>query len=838
MFLAPDDFLLPASLREDDEQRAKQKAFRARIDKERVRASFVTPADLVIAVLKALHELDREINLESRENALNDLRSASLARCVRRWIATGFPEDKARTWSDDTGFGLPGAWLLDHIRDTRIIITGGIGSGKSLIAERLHQMAIDASVLDVRAPIPVYLTDDALMSAAADLKRAIGVASEGLGEPRVAGVALVLDGLDECGIDAAAKLLDATRDICPVWPNSQVIITSRPIPELECLTECEKRLNVPILTDEEAGFLIASSAECEYALYQIHHLEPAVRDAVHLPLFALLFGTFLRDRDYFAPKSTAEMISFVVERALRGANANVRKGLRLLMKLACECVQRNGRVPSAELGGRLDVQSVIDSRLVVEDAGMLSFALPLFGEWFAAQALAQKEISPGTLMNSNSIDRWKVPLSILAATADNEAVSHYLVPVAGKHPSLAAEVIREGLAKRALPPDVEPPPPDESGRRIRTAMQAWINGLGPLARLIAPVDASGLVLSVGVRTDGNRLTVGWCRKTGELGDVVVLDRDPWSSGSMPQNFVSIMTACPSAQPAWAWRWTHEELTNRLKEVLQKRTLPMVAGPIAREAAWETATTLCGRPRFGFDQCIPLSRIEEEMSRIQARAVSIAGPEREETTIYLGSVSRKYESAPLKAELDRLRAAGANCLHAPWPEPDSAPVIPGVGGGFFWQFYSRQALLERTNAVYSAAMEAYTQIVEEYLPTFADRLHTYALMPVRFAGVLTPPQPDQGFQGAPCLDWYFVALPKGRRNQIDIEYGPKPSHHDDAWGVMRQSISKHRSGAGWLRGSYHQEMLSIFGPKPVTDIAYGWLWGDLEAISWVDGTFSR
>jgi hypothetical protein len=43
MFLAPEDFPLPANLVESDETRAKQRQFRARVDQERIRETFVSP---------------------------------------------------------------------------------------------------------------------------------------------------------------------------------------------------------------------------------------------------------------------------------------------------------------------------------------------------------------------------------------------------------------------------------------------------------------------------------------------------------------------------------------------------------------------------------------------------------------------------------------------------------------------------------------------------------------------------------------------------------------------------------------------------------------------------
>ena len=62
MFAAPDDFPIPASLRESDASFERQQALRREVMSERVVASFATPEQLASAVTKALfvwHEEQR-----------------------------------------------------------------------------------------------------------------------------------------------------------------------------------------------------------------------------------------------------------------------------------------------------------------------------------------------------------------------------------------------------------------------------------------------------------------------------------------------------------------------------------------------------------------------------------------------------------------------------------------------------------------------------------------------------------------------------------------------------------------------------------------------------------
>jgi tetratricopeptide (TPR) repeat protein len=60
MFLAPEDFPLPAHLVEPDERRKKQRAFRGRVNTEQIRDTFSTPDDLTWRVVQAVHNWEQQ----------------------------------------------------------------------------------------------------------------------------------------------------------------------------------------------------------------------------------------------------------------------------------------------------------------------------------------------------------------------------------------------------------------------------------------------------------------------------------------------------------------------------------------------------------------------------------------------------------------------------------------------------------------------------------------------------------------------------------------------------------------------------------------------------------
>ncbi len=59
MFLAPEDFPLPASLIEPDEKRVRQRAFRERVSAERIRDTFTSPDDLATRVVSAIRNWEQ-----------------------------------------------------------------------------------------------------------------------------------------------------------------------------------------------------------------------------------------------------------------------------------------------------------------------------------------------------------------------------------------------------------------------------------------------------------------------------------------------------------------------------------------------------------------------------------------------------------------------------------------------------------------------------------------------------------------------------------------------------------------------------------------------------------
>lgn len=151
---------------------------------------------------------------------------ASRARCIMRWQAAGVRREQALELADNSFIGAPGSGLEPTKEKPLVILVGEVGAGKSLVAERIFQKAIIKVRNDSSAPVPIYL--EAMDSAVEDLQEIIIKKTAGLGNPKIQGAAIIIDGADEIGTGLAAELLHKARVLIESWPNSRVIITSRP----------------------------------------------------------------------------------------------------------------------------------------------------------------------------------------------------------------------------------------------------------------------------------------------------------------------------------------------------------------------------------------------------------------------------------------------------------------------------------------------------------------------------------------------------------------------------------------------------------------------------------
>jgi hypothetical protein len=735
-----------------------------------------------------------------RAGRLKELARASRARCIERWQANGVQYAEACQLADDTTVGAPGDRVKVNHGMPLIILTSEVGAGKSLIAERLHQEAIMVALGSSAAPVPVYLEAPAVQG---DLEFAVTHACQGLGDPKVQGSTIVINGADEAS-SFALDLLTQARVLANTWPNTRIVITSRP---LSAFDGCEEIVEVRPLTTNESDTLIKKFSGKASEPWS---WTPSVRNASRRPLFAILLGLYLRDENTKVPRSQSELLTYLVQKALQG-NGSYQTDLQsLLTKLAVISTDRGGPVPISEVAQGASLQTVKNSGLVVERSGALGFALPILSEWFAAQGLAQGTPAVVDLaQDEQRLQRWRYPLTIAAGTLDHDRVTSLLLPLVKYRPGFAALIVKEGISKWGTTDEIAPPPAHECGQRIRQAMEAWVEGFGPLSKLIAPLSPTGRLGSLGILTAGSSLTTAWYLGADELPPILVLPR----SSDVP-GWGKRLTARPGHQSAWAWRWALNTLMGELNNTLSAHALPMRAGFLARELAWKVAVDLTGRTDAA--SSMPLSDIEAVINENLE-----------------GSSIDQVALACLNSEVTRLRQEGATNFSPPWKLPDRplerSDDLKSLDTGELQQFLQ---------SVYEGALEGYQLLVETWFTNLRHSLGTDQLRPFKFVGLFVPKnspsfalaQIMKGLSkdGNPILISYFMPAVDGESNSVEIRPDESPGFLGDneRWSSLQAELTKHRPGSR-LSVSLHGLQLTL--DRPATRIAYEWLISDLSEI---------
>jgi len=754
--------------------------------------SAATPSEIDLDRLALLDELDR----------------ASRARCMERWQAAGVARTDAIELAADPSIGAPRPELQLQAEKPLLLLVGELGVGKSLIGERLLQSAIMKARENTEAPVPVYLR---ARSAAGRLQEAVEAAASGLGNPHVQGATVVIDGADEAGIGPAAEVLAEARILVGTWPRTTTVITSRPTPTL---VEAEEAVPVPQLSKEEAYALVSRFAGQPITEGMASGWPVPVRDAIRRPLFAVLLGTHLRDQGRM-PRSTGELLADLVERSLGRVKADYASANQLLRRLAVLSTDRGGgSVPSADVASRAEEQQILDSGLAVEHSGAFAFPLPILTQWFAAQSLAAGVPTPDDLMSDpQRLEHWRYSLIIFAGTFSHDQVSKLLIPLAEKYPAFAAEIVNEGLTQWGLVEEVSPPPALECGRRIRTAMQAWVKGIGPLAQLIAPVREDGSLPTIGAQTSGAWLTTAWHRGDKELAEVIEMPASVKFFDQPSSDWTGLRGARPGHQSAWAWRWALDELVSSLSQRLQQRALPVSEDPLALEALWQAALVVTGHGHGSlYPGPIPLAEIEKRLCHLPEDAMITAGSWR----LYVGH---------FKAKVSDLREAGKTELQMPWPGPDRKMS----GSMWIWEPYTDKQILARARFVYAGALEGYQQLVDMWFPRLASRMQTAVTLPARLVGVIAPQ--NQG-KSSPTISWYWEALPYGSQSIVDVQIGEIGLDDTYLLSAFDRVRSLRREAVTWIGATLFNGVLRIFGSNPMTELVYTWLWDDLKRIAWV------
>jgi len=769
--------------------------------------------ELLLAVDHSLiDEIIRSLRSEpglNRNANLVELLNSSRARCITRWQSAGIPIEKASIFFEDKEMGKPREELINHLSQLKLaVLMGDFGSGKSLMAERLLQENIKNSIDDSSSPVPVFISSRDQFE---DLAEYILLKAKGLGNPRIQGAFILIDGVDEVGISYASGVLNQARNIVKTWKNTSVIITSR---NLYIFSNIEEKVEINDLNEDEILDLVNMICTNQFNKGLFFRVKASIRDAIKRPFFTILWAKYLDKHREGEIKTTGELINYFVEDIIQIDSENLRRANELLEELGIKVIENGGNfVPWREVCTNEELGLLLETRLISKEGQRIGFPLPIFTQWFAANGLVKGRIDiDGISMDPLRLENWLYPLIIIVSMFPHRIASKIIAPVVINNPGIASEVITEGIDISSYDENNKLPNALECGNRIHDTYMSWLSGIGELAKYIGPIVDEGSLQTIGVSTDDDRLNVAWYKGIKKIDQIVEISPRDCARKLGNSGWYVIKSNHIGSQSAWAWRWSLNDLKERLSKFIDRRIYVIRDGYLYREKIWEFALKVM---RFGSLHEKPIN-----LDDLEAKIVD-----------YLESYKGKGHTIyhELNIHLRKLRNNNLTVLSPPWPTGD----LRNNSGGWIWSSFSDMQVLKRAIAIYSAALEEYNNLINGLFVNFKSRMLIGTLIPVKMHGNIhfldTVIEP---FGREPVMSWYFEPLPLESRNEVDFCLSDADLIMVDTYDLLVINRKMRPKARNWISSFTHNGVLDIFNINPLTKIIYGWLESDLKRIKWL------
>ena len=753
-----------------------------------------------------------------RQQTLQQWRDLSVAKSKHSWIALGVPSELATELANDRSIGcvltppVPGFQL----------ITGPVGSGKSLAASRLFQQAIDWALADANQPFPFFVGARDLGGA---LEEWIERRAAGLVQLRDQATVVILDGLDERGVLEGNELLTQIQYYADANPRSRVLATSRALPGLRLP---EPHAPISSLSDREATALIAKIAGRPVELPELYGWSESLRTAAERPLFAVMIGVELRRSGNLGLRRPVELLDRLARQVVESAPTGGRSLDSLLQRLAVIAVNTGSRVPKADVTlHHADRRHLADSRLVDESRETLDFTHEVLREWYAARAIIEKAVSLDDLIPAS--DRWMASFQLVVESDYTNAGQVLLRKLACSDPGMAGLLMPEcGVDRHETKVSGPTGSAVQLGLQLWEAMDVWRQGMGDLFRVIGPLDANGDTAGLGIRMRSTTVTTSWYTGDRTLPQRVVPLPERTDTGPDGLDPGWAVLTAESGRPGLEWPWiaTRRYLMESLSQTIMTRRLALPSGDAVRELAWAFALAVSNQGEFS-PRPIATSMVLDVARRLMggARPGDVFMVQRLQMTL--------DELVLVERRLEQMLGDGEGTVCDPWPLFDRRPS-PDAGTCSTWDFYSDDRLLERATAVYTAALRLYVEMVDRWFDGFRRRFRFIGLFPILLEGRLTKLcQPH--WEGAPVLTWRVRALPRGETSRVALEWGSANDFHSlSYWRDEEDNLRSVRPGTDAtpypvVGGS----LPSIDSVRPATDLAHTWLIHDLKELGWTD-----
>ena len=256
----------------------------------------------------------------------------------------------------------------------------------------MFQAGLDTATEDASAPVPVWLSVRDIHD---DLQRRVRDQGLGIGNAEPVGAFIVLDGADEVPALQRLRIIDEARALVEAWPQTRVVITSRPIPSLAVADE---QVVLPELTDDQAYNLISGISETSRLDTAMQEWPAAIRQAVARPLFAILMGVHLSRSDAPGLGSVSDLIHSAIDKAV-ASSPDRDQVLQYLRLLATASIDRGvNPVPLDVLPHESIADTLAATGILLIRGRTAEFALAVIAQWFAAQAILHGEVDLDSML--------------------------------------------------------------------------------------------------------------------------------------------------------------------------------------------------------------------------------------------------------------------------------------------------------------------------------------------------------------------------------------------------------------------------------------------------------
>ncbi len=732
-----------------------------------------------------------------RIGTLERLNRDSRARSLSRFMASGLSRNQANRMFKKVS-DLPVLASPELPKEGEVsLLVGTLGSGKSFTAEKVYQEVLDQSRSPL-APVPFYITARHVRNG---LDSYIKQLNPELGDVTSIGASIVIDQIDDLPNSDSRRLYEEALALTLSWPKTRVLLVSRPQPwSRDCVATTHVR-EMSLEEVETVVELVSDSIRSQLLWIMPH----ALRRSVQRPLFAILLAKYLESNEDQVPISMAKLLDRMVREAVENAGTESNQSIeKMLRSLAVKLTDGHADVKLTDLTIPIsDRNRLLNTHLVYEESERLDFALPILRQWFAFDAICQKEVDIVELsLDAGRLDKWEDVLTTAVELATNQ-IDDIVEPIVVNNPSVASVILDSAFGHLWYSSPDSDLSADTFGKHIRRAMTAFAKGIGPLSGLIAPVNEQGEVKPLGVaKLNEGYYKTSWYEGSSDIENVVgVSSEDDLAISDWPH----IFSRTRIDSPAWAWLDVKHQLRERLEKLLNCYGFPIRNTFFLHESAWELASSALNR-HSQLEPQVSSDEMNDVLRWIQKRPSTMLRQFSPETVVLAATY--------LQGLIDKNRP-----LRAPWPGPDQALS----SSKWVWELYSPERLRKRLQRVLSASLEMYQEIVSKWFITMSNRFELFSLNPVRLVGYLYVPEgKTSDLRSEPSVTFYFEPIRGHVSSSVDIFLGSIPLAE------LESTVLKVNPNAITICTSM---VVSIFGRRPATDQAYDWLKDGLRSAKW-------